>query len=147
MENYLSELFEHHLLKLCDEINKFKNEENIWRGADGITNTTGTLVLHLLGNLNFTIGTQLGSTGYVRNREEEFSLRGVSREKMLADIESTIEVVKASLAGLTQKKLEGIYSLEMLGQHSTAFYLTYFLGHFTYHLGQINYLRRVLEAE
>jgi hypothetical protein len=147
MENYLSELFEHHLLKLRDEINKFKNEEDIWRGAGGITNTTGTLVLHLLGNLNFTIGTQLGGTGYVRNREQEFSLRDVSREKLLADIDSTIEVVKASLAGITQAKLEETYSLEMFGPHSTAYYLTYFLGHFTYHLGQINYLRRILEAE
>ncbi|HXD94018.1 MAG TPA: DUF1572 family protein [Bacteroidia bacterium] len=146
MENHLAELFEHHLLKLRDEINKFKNEEDIWRATDGITNTAGTLVLHLLGNLNFTVGAELGGTGYVRNREQEFSLTGVPREKLVADIESTIEVVKASLATITQAKLDETYPRDMFGPHSTSYYLTYFLGHFTYHLGQINYLRRILEA-
>jgi len=146
MENYLAELYERDLLKLRDEINKFQNEDNIWQRADGITNTAGTLVLHLLGNLNFTIGTQLGGTGYVRNREQEFSLMGVPREKLIADIESTIEVVKTSLATVDQSKLDETYKLEMFGIKSTAFYLTVFYGHLNYHLGQINYLRRILEA-
>jgi hypothetical protein len=146
MENYLSELYERELLKLKDEINNFKDEENIWRNADGVINPAGTLVLHLLGNLNFTIGAIIGGTGYVRHREQEFSLTGVSREKLVADIESTIEVVKSSLAGISQSKLEETYPLEMAGKKSTAFYLTFFYGHFNYHLGQINYLRRILEA-
>jgi hypothetical protein len=146
MENYLAENYDRELLKLRDEITKFKDEQNIWKTAGGITNPAGTLVLHLLGNMNFTIGTQLGGTGYVRNREEEFSLRGVSREKLIADIDSTIEVVKTSLAGLTQAKLEETYPLEFVGKKSTGFYLTFFYGHFTYHLGQVNYLRRILEA-
>ena len=146
MENYLANLFERELLKLRDEIKNFKNEDNIWRKTDGISNSAGTLVLHLLGNLNFTIGTQLGNTGYVRNREQEFSLTGVPREQLLADIESTIEVAKTVLAPLDQDALDKDYSLEMVGKNSTVWYLTFFYGHFTYHLGQINYLRRVLEA-
>jgi hypothetical protein len=145
MENYLAELFERDLLKLRDEIKNFKDEKNIWKNTDGVTNSAGTLVLHLLGNLNYTIGTQIGGTGYVRNREQEFSLTGVSREKLIADIENTIEVVKASLEGMSQAKLDEIYPLEMVGQKSTVFYLTFFYGHFTYHLGQVNYLRRILE--
>ena len=146
MENYLANLFERELLKLRDEIKNFKNEDNIWRKTDGISNSAGTLVLHLLGNLNFTIGTQLGNTGYVRNRGQEFSLTGVPREQLLADIESTIEVAKTVLAPLDQDALDKDYSLEMVGKNSTVWYLTFFYGHFTYHLGQINYLRRVLEA-
>ncbi len=145
MENYLSELFERDLLKLKDEINNFKDENNSWRAADGITNPAGTLVLHLLGNLNYTIGTLIGGTGYLRNREQEFSLKGVPREKLVADIESTIEVFKTSLAGINQSKLDETYPLEKIwGQKSTAFYLTSFFGHFSYHLGQVNYLRRIL---
>lgn len=146
MDNYLTEHFERELLKLRDELNKFKNEENIWKATAGITNSAGTLTLHLLGNLNFTIGTQLGSTGYVRNREQEFSLTGVSREQLVADIEKTITVVKESLSEIGREKLDGQYTLEMVGQHSTVWYLSFFYGHFTYHLGQINYLRRILEA-
>jgi hypothetical protein len=146
MENYLGELFERDLLKLRDEINNFKDEENIWRIANGVTNPAGTLVLHLLGNLNYTVGTLIGGTGYVRNREQEFSLKDVPREKLVADIESTIEAVKTSLTGISQAKLEETYPLGFLGQKSTAYYLTSFFGHFSYHLGQVNYLRRILEA-
>ena len=146
MDTYLTELFERDLLKLRDELNSFKNEENIWCKAEGITNTAGTLTLHLLGNLNFCIGTQLGRTGYVRNREHEFSATGVPREKMVDDIEALIPIVKNTLPGLTDEQLAAAYPLEFYGPKSTVFYLAHFYGHFSYHLGQINYLRRILEA-
>lgn len=145
MENYFTELYERDLLKLKTEIQNFKQEDNIWRKADGISNSAGTLVLHLLGNLNYTIGALLGGSGYVRNREQEFSLTGVSREKLLADIESTIDAVKNGLQKTDQAKLQETYPLEIVGQKSTAYYLTFFYGHLNYHLGQINYLRRILE--
>ncbi len=146
MDNYLTELFERDLLRLRDELNNFKNEDNIWKKLDGITNTAGTLALHLLGNLNFCIGTQLGKTGYVRDREREFSATGISREKMVADIEALIPIVKNTLPGLTDEQLAATYPLEFYGPNTTAFYLAHFYGHFNYHLGQINYLRRILEA-
>ena len=116
MENYFAELFERDLLKLRDEIKNFKDEDNIWRKTDGISNSAGTLVLHLLGNLNFTIGTQLGGTGYVRNREQEFSLTGVTREKLIGDIDQTIQTVKTSFIAVDQAKLDEIYTLEMVGK-------------------------------
>jgi hypothetical protein len=146
MDNYLSNLFERDLLKLRDELNNFKNEENIWKTADGITNSAGTLTLHLLGNLNFAIGTQLGGTGYVRNREHEFSATGIPREKLASDIEALIPVIKNTLPSVTDEQLAATYPLEFYGPNSTAFYLAHFYGHFNYHLGQINYLRRILEA-
>jgi len=147
MDNYLTELFERDLLKLRDELNNFKNEDNIWKKVDGVTNTAGTLTLHLLGNLNFCIGTQLGHTGYVRNREHEFSATGISREELVAGIESLIPVIKDTLPGLTDEQLAAIYPLGFYGTKSTTFYLAHFYGHFNYHLGQINYLRRILEAD
>jgi hypothetical protein len=146
MDNYLADLFERELLKLRDELNSFKNEENIWKALPGITNSAGTLTLHLLGNLNSTIGTQLGGTGYVRNREHEFIATGIPREKLVADIESLIPTIKNTLPGLTDEQLAATYPLEFYGPNSTIFYLVHFYGHFNYHLGQINYLRRILEA-
>lgn len=145
MENYLAELYERDLLKLKDEIEKFKDESNIWKNTEGVINPAGTLVLHLLGNLNYTIGAIIGKTGYVRNREQEFSLKDVPREKLISEIENTIAVVKISLQGINQAKLEETYPLEMFGVKSTAYYLTVFYGHLNYHLGQVNYLRRILE--
>jgi len=145
MENHFIEIYERDLLKLKAEIAGFKDEDNIWRKADGISNSAGTLVLHLLGNLNYTIGALLGGSGYVRNREQEFSLTGIPRETLIADIESTIAAVKAGLQNITQAKLDETYPLEMVGKHNTLYYLIFFNGHLNYHLGQINYLRRILE--
>ena len=145
MDNYLADLFEQHLLILKEELLKFKDEENIWRNAPGVTNTAGTLVLHLVGNLKYTIGTIIGGTGYVRNREQEFSLTNVPREQLIADIEATVEILKTSLAGITQARFDETYPLEMFSARSTAYYVTHFYGHFNYHLGQVNYLRRILE--
>lgn len=145
MENYFAEVFERDLLKLKTEIQNFKDEDNIWRKADGISNSAGTLVLHLLGNLNYTVGALLGGSGYVRNREQEFSLTGIPREKLLADIDAAIGAVKTGLQKTSPAKLEETYPLEIVGKHSTGYYLTFFYGHLTYHLGQINYLRRILE--
>jgi hypothetical protein len=146
MNTDLTELFERDLLKLKSELSSFKNEENIWLKADGISNSAGTLTLHLVGNLNYYIGTQLGDTGYVRNREQEFSLTGVPQKKLVASIKDLIDVIKAALPGLTPEQLEAIYPQEFYGHKSTAFYLMHFYGHLNYHLGQVNYLRRVLEA-
>jgi hypothetical protein len=147
MNNYFAELFEGALIKLKEELNKFKDESNIWLATDGVTNSAGTLTLHLLGNLNFNFGTHLGHNGYVRNREQEFSLTGVPRETLVADIEKTIELIKSSLETVDQAQLDAIHTVDFLGAKSTGWYLTFFYGHFTYHLGQINYLRRILEAE
>jgi hypothetical protein len=146
MENYLAELYERDLLKLRDEVKNFKDDYNIWRKTDGISNSAGTLVLHLMGNLNFCIGAKIGNTGYVRNREHEFSATDVPRRELIAGIDNLIEVVKNSLTDISQQKLDEIYPLEVNGQKSTAYYLTYFHGHLNYHLGQVNYLRRILEG-
>ncbi|MDB4920447.1 DUF1572 family protein [Mucilaginibacter sp.] len=146
MENYLAELYERDLLKLRDEIKNFKDDYNIWRKTDGISNSAGTLVLHLTGNLNFCIGTKIGNTGYVRNREREFSVTDVPRQELITGIDNLIEVVKTSLTNISQQKLDETYPLEVNGQKSTAYYLVYFHGHLNYHLGQVNYLRRMLEG-
>jgi hypothetical protein len=142
----LTELFERDLLKLKEELIHFKSESNIWAKADGITNSAGTLVLHLAGNLNYYIGALLGNTGYVRNREEEFSLTGVSRSQLISTIEELIIVIKNTLPNVSDEQLEAIFPLEAYGKRSTAFYLMHFYGHLNYHLGQVNYLRRILEA-
>jgi len=146
MTTSITELFERDLLKLRDELNNFKNEENLWRKADGITNTAGNLALHLIGNLNYHVGSQLGNTGYIRNREQEFNATGVAREKIITDIENLIEVLKNTIPALTPQQLDTTYPLEFYGRKSTEFYLLHFYGHLNYHLGQMNYLRRILEA-
>ncbi|MDR3680268.1 MAG: DUF1572 family protein [Flavipsychrobacter sp.] len=147
MENFLFELYERDLLKFKEEISSFKNEDHIWEVKPGVTNSAGNLALHLLGNLNHFIGAQVANTGYIRQRDLEFAPESrVSQEMLIAEIEKAITVVTLALKGLSQEELNKLYPLEMFGKHSTQYYLIFFHSHLTYHLGQINYLRRILEG-
>ena len=146
MDTFLTELFERDLIMLREELNKFEDEANIWAVPPGIANSAGNLVLHLMGNLNHFVGSMLGNTGYVRTRDLEFSKKNIPREQMIADISRTMEVVVPVLNALTRENLESNFPFEAFGQRTTLFYLTHFYGHLSYHLGQINYLRRILEA-
>jgi hypothetical protein len=146
MDNVFAALFELQLTKLKEEINGFKDEGDLWKKVDGTNNTAGILTSHLIGSLNFSVGATIAKNGYVRNREAEFSETGIPREKLIAGIDSLIEVIKSTLGNISDEKLEEKYPNEMHGPKSTRYYLTYFFGHLNYHLGQINYLRRILEA-
>ena len=145
MNNFLAEIFERDILKLKEELNSFKDEANIWKTVDGVSNSAGNLALHLIGNLNHFIGATLGHTGYLRERDKEFSTKNTPRAELIANIDKLMPTVNQILSGLNEEQLEAIFPFEVFGKRSTAFYLTHFYGHLTYHLGQINYLRRFLE--
>jgi uncharacterized damage-inducible protein DinB len=109
--------------------------------------SAGNLCLHLVGNLNAFIGAELGETGYVRQRDLEFSLKDVPRKELLQKIEATAEVVKQSLSTVTQEQLEADYPVMIFKEKlSTGMFLTHLVTHLNYHLGQINYHRRLLDA-
>ena len=146
MNNFLSEIFERELLKLKEELTNFKDEANIWKTTNGVSNSAGNLALHLMGNLNHFIGALLGNTGYVRKRDEEFSQKNIPREEMLANIDKVIAMVPGVLNSLSAEQLQQDFPFEVFGKRPTEFYLLHFYGHLSYHLGQINYLRRILEA-
>ena len=65
------------LRALRREIESFGDESDVWRVPPGISNSAGTLALHLAGNIQYYIGTVLGGTGYLRDRDAEFALRDV----------------------------------------------------------------------
>ena len=138
-------LFERDLKKLEAEISQYGSENKLWKIAGAITNSAGNLCLHLCGNLQHYIGTQLGNSGYVRNRPLEFSAKGLSKENLLNEIRTTKAIVLETLKNLSDSDLEKIYPEEVLGYPmTTGFFLTHLFGHFGYHLGQINYHRRLV---
>ena len=49
------------------------SETQFWRNPFPYGNDIGHLVLHLTGNLNYYIGAQIAQTGYIRDRDKEFS--------------------------------------------------------------------------
>jgi uncharacterized damage-inducible protein DinB len=135
------------LEKLRAEIESYRSEENIWRIEKKIANSAGNLCLHLIGNLNTYIGTVLGNTGYVRNRDLEFSVKDVSREELLQKIDATIPVVEKTLDALPVSILDEEYPMLIWAEKtSTEYLLLHLITHFNYHLGQINYHRRLLDA-
>lgn len=146
MVTELSFLLIRDLDRLADEIQAFKQEENLWKVTGRITNSAGNLCLHLVGNLNTYIGAILGASGYERDREAEFSQKNVSRAELLNKIQEVKAGVSHTLEKLTAKQLQEPYPQRVLGyQMTTGFFLVHLSGHLNYHLGQINYLRRLLE--
>lgn len=141
----ISGLFERDLNRLVKEIQSYEDENEIWRIKEGISNSTGNLVLHLIGNLNHFIGATLGNTGYVRNRGKEFSDKNIPRKKLIEDINETIPVIKTALKDLSKDDLEKDFPLAINNTiSSTQFILIHLSGHLNYHLGQINYHRRLI---
>ena len=141
----LVEMFERELLKLREEINLYPDEQSIWAIRGNIANSAGNLCLHLLGNLNHFVGTILGHTGYVRDRDAEFSLKNIPRNQLISSIDETIPMLKNVLGKLSVEDLAGNYPTEKHGQTVTMNYmLLHLLTHLNYHLGQVNYHRRLI---
>ncbi len=142
----LKSLFNRDLSKLKTEIELYQNESVIWSIDKNISNSAGNLCLHLIGNLNTYIGSEIGKTGYVRNRPLEFSLKDIPRSELISKIENTIEVINNALDSLTEKDLEQIYpQIVFEKEMTTGFFLIHLSTHLAYHLGQINYHRRLLD--
>jgi hypothetical protein len=132
---------------LAKELGEFNDEANIWAVKNGIANSTGNLTLHLVGNLNHFIGATLGNTGYLRNRDSEFSDKNISRDELLTRIAGAKAVVNSSFEKITNDDLAGDYPIEFQGQTwKSGSVLIYMLGHFNHHLGQINYHRRFIDC-
>lgn len=139
-------LFERDLDKLEAEIKQYPDEASLWKLEGDIKNPAGNLCLHLCGNLQHYIGVQLGDSDYQRNRPLEFSARGVSRALLLNEVQKTRHVVSATLKKLNDESIRQMYPEEVLGYPmTTVFFLTHLLAHLGYHLGQINYHRRLVK--
>jgi len=138
-------IFNRDLNRLKTEIEAYEDEANLWEINGDIKNSAGNLCLHLIGNLNTYIGAEFGKSGYVRHRELEFSLKDIPKTELLTMIEQTIKVVDESLSLLKEEDLAQEYpTLVFEGKTSTGFFLIHLTTHLTYHLGQINYHRRLL---
>ncbi len=145
MTKSLTQLFERDLEALKKEINLYSNENNLWITNSNINNSAGNLCLHLIGNLNHFIGATLGNTGYVRQRELEFSAKNIPVAEMSNQIDDVKGTVKQIISGLSQEDLNSAFPIEVFGHEmTTEFFLIHLTTHLSYHLGQINYHRRLI---
>ncbi|HQQ82620.1 MAG: DinB family protein [Cyclobacteriaceae bacterium] len=133
------------LNKLEQELRQYPTESLIWKVEQGITNPAGNLTLHLCGNLQYYIGAVLGNTGYVRNRDLEFTAKDKSRADLLSELERTRAAVNTTLPALSDAQLQSEYPIDVFGKPmKTLYFLIHLTAHFSYHLGQVNYHRRLV---
>ena len=138
--------YELNLTTLRNEVNAYKNEENLWKVEGEINNSAGNLVVHVLGSLRGFLGAVMGGTGYVRNRDAEFTVKGVSRDELLKEIDITWEEIKSTINQVSDEDLAKIYHIPGTEyKYPGAALLVGFLEHLVYHIGQINYHRRLLD--
>jgi len=146
LNSVLANFYERDIRKLIEEVNLFRNDEDLWRTQGSVKNSSGNLVLHIVGGLNHLIGATLAQTGYIRDRDQEFIRKGVERKDLVAQLEELIPMINETFNALTQERMEAEYPRFFDKPNtSTNYVLVQLLLHLNYHLGQVNYLRRILE--
>jgi uncharacterized damage-inducible protein DinB len=138
-------IIERDLEKLEEEIKLYPSEESLWKIKGTIKNPAGNLCLHLCGNLQHYIGGVLGGSGYIRDRDREFAARNVSREALISEIQKTKVAVRSALEKADPNTLDNTYPEQVFSYSmTTSYFLIHLTSHLGYHLGQVNYLRRLL---
>ena len=145
MRNALRVMITRELWALDREIAAYPDDESPWKIVPGISNSAGNLVLHLAGNLRHFVGAAIGGTGYVRDRASEFSATGLSREELRVQVRTTIADLEVAFEKMTDDQLKAEFPL-LIGDRKVraADWLVHLAVHPGYHLGQIDYHRRIL---
>ncbi|GAB4166207.1 MAG: hypothetical protein Tsb0033_28210 [Winogradskyella sp.] len=142
----LIKIFHRDLDSLKREIESYQSEDQLWVASRDICNSAGNLSLHIIGNLNHFIGAILGHSGYVRQRNLEFTRTHVSKLEIITSIEATKGIIADVLGKLSTSDLEKEYEVRVFGEPmSTGYFLVHLFTHLAYHLGQVNYHRRLLD--
>lgn len=137
------------LASFQQELEAYPDERLIWATPPGIANSAGTLALHAAGNLQHFIGMRLGGTGYVRDRPAEFARRDVQRAELVAELARASDAVGTTLANLDSAVLDTEHpdSFTNGKRVSVGLLLVHLATHLTYHLGQVDYHRRVVTGQ
>lgn len=139
-------IFARDLATLRGEVLSYPDDDSLWVLPPGAPNSGGTLILHLCGNLRHFVGAGLGGSGYVRDREGEFSTRDVSRAELAALVHVTAAEVELSLAALDAARLDEQMTIGTTAC-SVSRGLLHLAVHLTYHLGQLDYHRRIVTGD
>jgi Protein of unknown function (DUF1572) len=143
--NKYKELYLNYLTQLKDEMSSYKKETDIWKLAGSITNSPGNLAMHLCGNLKYNFGTLILKNGYIRHRDYEFSQKNTPKQLILNEIELTRKVVTDAFDSMGESDLTREFPSDIYDEgQSIGSVLLRLAFHFAYHLGQINYHRRLI---
>lgn len=145
LKESLVEVLNRDINKLKIEIELYEDESKLWVIENDIKNSGSNLALHLVGSLKHFIGNILGGIKYNRDRDGEFSKKNIPRKELLKEIEETKEIVVKTINSLDKNDFNKIYPVDVFNKKmTTIFFLIHITTHLNYHLGQINYHRRIL---
>jgi DinB family protein len=148
MKDWITTVITRELKALRREIESYPSEDDLWEIPAGIANPGGNLALHLAGNLQYFVGNVLGKNGYVRNRDAEFGSRDVPRAELLREIDNAIAAVQLGMSMIGEADLAKPFPEQVGGVSSTTgAFLAHFATHLAYHLGQVDYHRRIMSGE
>jgi hypothetical protein len=129
-------------------VEAYPDDASLWALPKGLPNAGGTIVLHLAGNLQYFVGAVLGASGYKRDRDAEFARRDVPRGELLAELANTVNAVRGTLPTLHEEALSQPYPVKVGGQVlPTGVVLVHLATHLAYHLGQLDYHRRMVTGD
>ena len=144
----LNQLLQRDLSKLIEELKAYSDEGNLWLIDQGINNSAGNLTLHLIGNVKQFFGLDLVGIAFERDRDSEFVPSLLTRDHLLQELEELKKILEQALVPMDPQKLGDQSKHSFLGHSMTVgYFLIHLYGHFNYHLGQINYHRRLLDKQ
>ncbi len=145
LSHSLAAIFARELATTRMQVEAYSSDADLWRLVPGISNSGGTLALHLAGNLQHFVGAILGGSGYRRNRDAEFGDRDVPRAIVVERIAAAVEAVPPTVMALTAAELDADYPEPVAGVRvNTGDFLIHLSAHLSYHLGQLDYHRRIV---
>ena len=148
LSHELAALFARDIERVIQELQGYPDTASVWQTAPGVTNAAGTLALHLEGNLREYIGRQLGQIAFTRDRPLEFSARGVTRDELVRRLGAVKQQIPPVIRALSDAQMAAIYPEDVLKTPiTTRQFLMHLEAHLNYHLGQIDYLRRVATGQ
>jgi hypothetical protein len=119
------------------------SDAQLWKRPLPESNSVGHLMLHLTGNLNHFVGAQLADTGYVRDREKEFTETAPPpRTAVMNGLDDAVALFDRVVSHLSEPQLLEAHPTAKFGTVINT--LVHLVGHFALHRGQISYIRRLV---
>ena len=148
MKEWIATVMTRELKALRREVESYPSDAKLWESAEGITNPGGNLVLHLAGNIQYFVGAVLGGNGYKRYRDAEFGSRDLPKTELLREIDGALAAVETGMSKVNDADLKQPFPEAVGGvTPTTGAFLAHLAVHLGYHLGQVDYHRRIISRE
>jgi len=139
----LNELFQRDIDRMIANLEAMP-EAMLWKVPEGVNNSCGVLAQHLVGNLRFFIAKGLGKRSLERDHRREFRNTGKSKQQLITELKELKQLLGTIFSRLEDRQIDEAYDLDIPFEMSPKQFMIHLYGHLNYHLGQCNYLRRLM---